>query len=110
MVPGSLPLASAPQRFPSRGGSYFPLSLPSNFLEHLCLCSSFFLFLHHCFWGILNDRMRKRMAENNQANMTMPEMKLELVSVAVSDVDRAKAFYEQSGCLRICVTNIFGSN
>jgi catechol 2,3-dioxygenase-like lactoylglutathione lyase family enzyme len=28
---------------------------------------------------------------------TMPEMKLELVPVPVSDVDRAKAFYEQAG-------------
>ncbi len=32
------------------------------------------------------------MAENNQTNMTVPEMKLELVPVPVSDVDRAKAF------------------
>jgi len=37
------------------------------------------------------------MAENNQANMTVPEMKLELVPVPVSDVDRAKAFYEMAG-------------
>ncbi len=37
------------------------------------------------------------MAENNQANMTVPEMKLELVPVPVSDVDRAKAFYEKAG-------------
>src|SRR5438094_6110835 len=37
------------------------------------------------------------MAENNQATMTIPEMKLELVPVPVSDVDRAKAFYEQAG-------------
>jgi catechol 2,3-dioxygenase-like lactoylglutathione lyase family enzyme len=29
--------------------------------------------------------------------MSMPEMKLELVPVPVSDVDRAKAFYEQAG-------------
>jgi predicted enzyme related to lactoylglutathione lyase len=28
---------------------------------------------------------------------TMPEMRLELVPVPVSDVDRAKAFYEQAG-------------
>ena len=28
---------------------------------------------------------------------TMPEMKLELVPVPVSDVDRAKAFYEKAG-------------
>ncbi len=35
------------------------------------------------------------MAENNKANMTVPEMKLELVPV--SDVDRAKAFYEKAG-------------
>jgi catechol 2,3-dioxygenase-like lactoylglutathione lyase family enzyme len=37
------------------------------------------------------------MAENNKANMTVPEMKLELVPVPVSDVDRAKAFYEKAG-------------
>ncbi len=35
------------------------------------------------------------MAENNKATMTVPEMKLELVPV--SDVDRAKAFYEKAG-------------
>ena len=29
--------------------------------------------------------------------MSMPQMKLELVPVPVSDVDRAKAFYEQAG-------------
>jgi len=29
------------------------------------------------------------MADTNKANMTMPEMKLELVPVPVSDVDRA---------------------
>src|SRR5213592_2883031 len=37
------------------------------------------------------------MADNNKANMTVPEMKLELVPVPVSDVDRAKAFYEKAG-------------
>jgi predicted enzyme related to lactoylglutathione lyase len=37
------------------------------------------------------------MAENNQANMTVPEMKLENVPIPVSDVDRAKAFYEKVG-------------
>ena len=37
------------------------------------------------------------MAENSKENRTMPEMKLELVPVPVSDVDRAKAFYEQAG-------------
>jgi catechol 2,3-dioxygenase-like lactoylglutathione lyase family enzyme len=37
------------------------------------------------------------MAENNKANMTVPEMKLELVPVPVTDVDRAKAFYEKAG-------------
>src|SRR5215471_6262385 len=37
------------------------------------------------------------MAENNEANLTVPEMKLENVPVPVSDVDRAKAFYEQVG-------------
>ncbi|HYT35250.1 MAG TPA: VOC family protein [Ktedonobacteraceae bacterium] len=37
------------------------------------------------------------MAENNKANVTMPEMKLELVPVPVSDVDRAKAFYDKAG-------------
>jgi predicted enzyme related to lactoylglutathione lyase len=37
------------------------------------------------------------MAENNKATMTVPEMKLEMVPVPVSDVDRAKAFYEKAG-------------
>ena len=37
------------------------------------------------------------MAENNKANVTMPEMKLEPVPVPVSDVDRAKAFYDKAG-------------
>jgi predicted enzyme related to lactoylglutathione lyase len=39
------------------------------------------------------------MAENNKENMpTVPHMKLELVPVPVSDVDRAKAFYvEKAG-------------
>jgi len=37
------------------------------------------------------------MTENIKANRTMPEMKLELVPVPVSDVDRAKAFYEKAG-------------
>jgi predicted enzyme related to lactoylglutathione lyase len=37
------------------------------------------------------------MADNNEANMTVPEMKLENVPVPVSDVDRAKAFYAQVG-------------
>jgi predicted enzyme related to lactoylglutathione lyase len=37
------------------------------------------------------------MTENNKTNLTMPEMKLELVPVPVSDVDRAKAFYEKAG-------------
>ena len=38
------------------------------------------------------------MTENNKENMTaVPEMKLELVPVPVSDVDRAKAFYEKAG-------------
>jgi predicted enzyme related to lactoylglutathione lyase len=37
------------------------------------------------------------MVDNNQANITVPEMKLELVPVPVSDVDRAKAFYEKAG-------------
>ncbi len=37
------------------------------------------------------------MTENNQTNMTVPVMKLELVPVPVSDVDRAKAFYEKVG-------------
>ena len=35
------------------------------------------------------------MADTNDANMTVPEMKLENVPVPVSAVDRAKAFYEQ---------------
>src|SRR6266702_7880806 len=37
------------------------------------------------------------MTENNQANLTIPMMKLENVPVPVSDVDRAKAFYEKLG-------------
>src|SRR5579859_3472705 len=39
------------------------------------------------------------MQENNKENMTaVPDMKLELVPVPVSDVDRAKAFYvEKAG-------------
>jgi catechol 2,3-dioxygenase-like lactoylglutathione lyase family enzyme len=37
------------------------------------------------------------MAENNEVNITVPEMKLELVPVPVSDVDRAKAFYAKAG-------------
>src|SRR6266702_3196589 len=38
------------------------------------------------------------MAANAKENMTAaPEMKLELVPVPVSDVDRAKAFYEKAG-------------
>ena len=37
------------------------------------------------------------MTENNKANMIAPEMKLENVPVPVSDVDRAKAFYEKVG-------------
>ncbi len=37
------------------------------------------------------------MADTNEANITVPEMKLENVPVPVSDVDRAKAFYEQVG-------------
>jgi hypothetical protein len=32
-----------------------------------------------------------------QAKAGMPDMKLELVPVPVSDVDRAKAFYEKAG-------------
>ncbi len=37
------------------------------------------------------------MTDNNKATMTVPEMKLELVPVPVSDVDRAKAFYAKAG-------------
>jgi len=38
------------------------------------------------------------MAENIKANIPeVPDMKLELVPVPVSDVDRAKAFYEKAG-------------
>ena len=37
------------------------------------------------------------MAATNEANMSVPEMKLENVPVPVSDVDRAKAFYVQVG-------------
>ena len=38
------------------------------------------------------------MAENTKANIpSVPDLKLELVPVPVSDVDRAKAFYEKAG-------------
>jgi catechol 2,3-dioxygenase-like lactoylglutathione lyase family enzyme len=37
------------------------------------------------------------MPDLNEGNMTVPLMKLELVPVPVSDVDRAKAFYEKAG-------------
>src|SRR5947209_20496967 len=38
------------------------------------------------------------MADNANANISaVPEMKLELVPMLVSDVDRAKAFYEKAG-------------
>src|SRR5256714_371297 len=37
------------------------------------------------------------MTDTNETNMTVLEMKLELVPVPVSDVDRAKAFYEKAG-------------
>src|ERR671933_926953 len=37
------------------------------------------------------------MADNNKANSIVPDMKLELVPVPVSDVERAKAFYEKAG-------------
>jgi len=38
------------------------------------------------------------MTENTETNMTaVPEMKLELVPLPVSDVDRARAFYEKAG-------------
>ena len=38
------------------------------------------------------------MAENTKTNIpAVPEMRLELVPVPVSDVDRARAFYEQAG-------------
>lgn len=37
------------------------------------------------------------MTDSNEATMTMPEMKLENVPIPVSDVDRAKAFYEKVG-------------
>jgi predicted enzyme related to lactoylglutathione lyase len=40
------------------------------------------------------------MAAIDEANMTVPMMKLELVPVPVTDVDRAKAFYEQVGFLQ----------
>jgi len=61
------------------------------------VCTGKSTFLLRCFWGILNGRRRKSMADNNEATMTVPEMKLELVPVPVSDVDRAKAFYEKAG-------------
>ncbi|HEY6286945.1 MAG TPA: VOC family protein [Ktedonobacteraceae bacterium] len=37
------------------------------------------------------------MAAMDKANLTVPMMKLELVPVPISDVDRAKAFYEKAG-------------
>jgi catechol 2,3-dioxygenase-like lactoylglutathione lyase family enzyme len=37
------------------------------------------------------------MTENNNDVSTVPEMRLELVPMPVSDVDRAKAFYERAG-------------
>lgn len=37
------------------------------------------------------------MATSNDTTSTLPEMRLELVPVPVSDVDRAKSFYEQVG-------------
>ncbi len=37
------------------------------------------------------------MADTNEATMTVPEMKLENVPIPVSDVERAKAFYQQVG-------------
>ena len=37
------------------------------------------------------------MANIDEANLNVPMMKLELVPVPVSDVDRAKAFYEKAG-------------
>src|SRR6516165_10943603 len=39
------------------------------------------------------------MATFDEANMTVPMMKLELVPVPVTDVDRAKAFYQKVGFL-----------
>ena len=37
------------------------------------------------------------MANIDEANLNVPMMKLELVPVPVTDVDRAKAFYEKAG-------------
>lgn len=37
------------------------------------------------------------MADNNEVNTAVPEMKLENVPIPVSNVDRAKAFYQQVG-------------
>ena len=39
------------------------------------------------------------MPDLNEGNISVPVMKLELVPVQVSDVDRAKAFYEKAGFL-----------
>jgi len=39
------------------------------------------------------------MANLDEANMSVPMMKLELVPVPVTDVDRAKAFYQKVGFL-----------
>ena len=45
------------------------------------------------------------MTENNEANIAVPEMKLELVPMPVSDVDRTKAFYEKAGFQR-CILRL----
>ncbi len=42
------------------------------------------------------------MADNNQENiLAVPDMKLELVPIPVSDVDRAKAFYVEKAGFRL---------
>jgi predicted enzyme related to lactoylglutathione lyase len=40
---------------------------------------------------------RETMAGSPEATGTQPEMRLELIPVPVSDVDRARSFYEQAG-------------
>ena len=45
------------------------------------------------------------MAAIEEANISVPMMKLELVPVPVSDVDRAKAFYEKAGFILGVDTN-----
>src|SRR5437763_3805070 len=49
------------------------------------------------FFEVYSILRRDSMADTNEANISVPEMKLENVPIPVSDVDRAKAFYEKVG-------------